>query len=91
MPTLSRAWENKSPCPEIETAEPDTVSREIGINDELSGHRLDFAVSRSLGVSRSYAADLIKRGLVVPSDGRKVKPSLKTCLGERYAVTMPPP
>jgi 23S rRNA pseudouridine1911/1915/1917 synthase len=91
VPTLSRTWENKNPCPEIETAEPDTVSREIGINDELSGHRLDFAVSRSLGVSRSYAADLIKRGLVVPSDRRKVKPSLKTGLGEKYAVMMPPP
>jgi 23S rRNA pseudouridine1911/1915/1917 synthase len=70
---------------------PDTVSHEVAIDDELSGHRLDFAVSRALGISRSYAAELIKRGMVVPLGGQRVKPSLKTGLGERYAVTMPPP
>jgi 23S rRNA pseudouridine1911/1915/1917 synthase len=79
--------------PETEevSGEPDASSYEVAINDELSGHRLDFAVSRALGVSRSYAADIIKRGLVAPSDGSRVKPSLKTNLGERYAVTAPPP
>ncbi|MDR1133967.1 MAG: RluA family pseudouridine synthase [Synergistaceae bacterium] len=96
MPTLSNTWENKGPRPETETigteaGEPDTVSNEIGINDELAGHRLDFAISVALGVSRSHSADLIKRGLVVPADGRRVKPSLKTGLGEKYAVMMPPP
>jgi 23S rRNA pseudouridine1911/1915/1917 synthase len=96
VPTPSRAWANKGLHPETETAEeeagePDNYSHEIAIDDELSGHRLDFAVSRALGVSRSYAADLIKRGSVVPADGRRVKPSLKTGFGEKYSVMMTPP
>ncbi|MDR0764287.1 MAG: RluA family pseudouridine synthase [Synergistaceae bacterium] len=64
---------------------------EIVINGELSGHRLDYAISRALGVGRSYSADLIRRGLVAPAGGQRVKPSLKTGLGEKYAVTVPPP
>jgi 23S rRNA pseudouridine1911/1915/1917 synthase len=72
-------------------SEPASVSYEVAINDELAGHRLDFAISRALCVSRSHAADLIKRGHVVPVGGRNVKPSSIVGLGEKYAVLTPPP
>ena len=96
VPTSSRTLENKDTRLETETTvekagEPDATLHEVGIDDELSGHRLDFAISRALGVSRSHSADLIRRGLVVSANGHKVKPSLKTGLGEKYAVMMPPP
>ncbi|MDR1579670.1 MAG: RluA family pseudouridine synthase, partial [Synergistaceae bacterium] len=75
---------------EEEIGAQDAVSREITINDELSAHRLDFAISRALGISRSHSTELIKRGHVASTDGQRVKPSLKTGLGEKYAVSMPP-
>jgi 23S rRNA pseudouridine1911/1915/1917 synthase len=59
----------------------------------LSGHRLDYVVSRELGISRSYAQKLIKDGLVAPLGPANggIKPSAKVRLGERYAVTVPSP
>jgi 23S rRNA pseudouridine1911/1915/1917 synthase len=68
--------------------------RETEITAELSGHRLDYVISRELGISRSYAQKLIRDGLVGPLGGVNggwVKPSLKARIGERYAVTVPPP
>jgi 23S rRNA pseudouridine1911/1915/1917 synthase len=58
---------------------------------ELAGHRLDYAVSLELGVSRSYAGQLVKNGLVVSLSGQRVKPSKKIALGDRYRIEIPPP
>lgn len=61
------------------------------IADDLAGHRLDYAVSREIGISRAYAQKLIKEGRVVPDADRRVKPAAKAALGERYAIAVPPP
>jgi 23S rRNA pseudouridine1911/1915/1917 synthase len=61
------------------------------VSCDLAGHRLDFAVSRELGVSRSYAKSLIKNGRVAPADGRRVKPSTKIEVAERYVIDVPEP
>jgi 23S rRNA pseudouridine1911/1915/1917 synthase len=60
------------------------------ITNELDGHRLDFAVSRELGVSRAYAQKLVRDGRVELSDGRRLKPSMKTAKNERYEINVPP-
>jgi 23S rRNA pseudouridine1911/1915/1917 synthase len=70
------------------------VPYEAEITAELSGHRLDYVISRELGISRSYAQKLIKDGLVQPlgeTEGYRIKPSAKARRGERYAVDVPPP
>ena len=36
--------------------------QEFAIDAELDGHRLDFALSRLMGISRGYAQKLIKEG-----------------------------
>jgi 23S rRNA pseudouridine1911/1915/1917 synthase len=61
------------------------------VTRELAGHRLDFAVSRELGISRAYARNLIKGGHVVSSCGRGIKPSIKVEPGEVYEIDIPPP
>lgn len=68
-----------------------SVSHELTFGGELSGHRLDFAVSRELGVSRTYAASLIKCGRVESADGRRVKPSIKPEDGAVFTIDVPPP
>jgi 23S rRNA pseudouridine1911/1915/1917 synthase len=70
---------------------PASASCSLLISPELSGHRLDYEVSREFGVSRAYAQRLIKSALVRSAGGRRVKPSLKTEEGERYEVELPPP
>ena len=70
------------------------MRHETEITTELSGHRLDYVISRELGISRSYAQKLIKDGMVEvtrPMNGGGIKPSARTRLGERYTVTIPPP
>ena len=61
------------------------------INDDFDGHRLDFAVSREIGISRMYAQKLIKEGHVTHSLGRRLKPSVKVELEESYAISVPAP
>ncbi|MDR1884890.1 MAG: RluA family pseudouridine synthase, partial [Synergistaceae bacterium] len=61
------------------------------VTEEISGHRLDFAVSRELGISRTYACGLIRDGRVGASDGRRVKPSMKVGTGEEFSIDVPPP
>ncbi|MDR3321096.1 MAG: RluA family pseudouridine synthase [Synergistaceae bacterium] len=60
------------------------------MTDELAGHRLDFAVSRELGISRSYAQNLIKDGRVSCGTVR-LKPSIRVRKGETYEINVPPP
>jgi 23S rRNA pseudouridine1911/1915/1917 synthase len=70
------------------------VQCETEITAELSGHRLDYVISRECGISRSYAQKLIKGGMVrllCETDGNRIKSSVKTKAGERYAVSIPPP
>lgn len=60
------------------------------VTQELHGHRLDFAVSRELGISRAYAQKLIKGVHVASENDRRIKPSIKVELGERYCIDVPP-
>ncbi|MDR1481411.1 MAG: RluA family pseudouridine synthase [Synergistaceae bacterium] len=66
-------------------------TRRMTITEELSGHRLDFSVSRELGVGRTYAQTLIRDGRVLSSGDRRIKPSIKVGLGEEYSIEIPPP
>ncbi|MDR3332782.1 MAG: RluA family pseudouridine synthase [Synergistaceae bacterium] len=61
------------------------------ISGELSGHRLDFAVSRELGISRAYAQRLIKNGRVFALNGRRIKPSARVEPPEEYSIDVPRP
>ena len=65
--------------------------RVLIVSGELSGHRLDYAVSRELDISRARARDLIKKGLVSPGGGRWIKPSSRVENGESYEIDVPPP
>ncbi len=60
------------------------------IGAELDAHRLDFAVSRLLGVSRGYAQKLIKEGHASLVPERRVKPSVKVAVGDLIEVEIPP-
>lgn len=57
---------------------------------EMSGHRLDFALSRLLGVSRGFAQKLIKEGNVSLKPERRVKPSIKVNEGDHIEAVIPP-
>ena len=63
----------------------------MAVGETMAGHRLDFAVSRELGVSRTYAQRLIKKGHVTPANGRRIKPSIIVIQGEKYMIDVPPP
>ena len=60
------------------------------IGAELDAQRLDFAVSRLLGVSRGYAQKLIKEGHASLVPERRVKPSVKVAVGDLIEVEIPP-
>lgn len=62
----------------------------MAIGDALDAHRLDYAVSRELGISRTYAQKLVRGGHVVSLDGRRIKPSIKVESGESYRIDVPP-
>lgn len=62
----------------------------LTIGDALAGHRLDYAVSRELGISRAYAQKLVRGEYVVSVEGRRIKPSLKVEPGESYRIDVPP-
>lgn len=70
---------------------PASTLYEMSVTEDLAGHRLDYAVSRELGISRAYSQTLIKNGRVVSRIGRRIKPSIKLELGERYDIDVPPP
>jgi 23S rRNA pseudouridine1911/1915/1917 synthase len=95
--TRSNIWEDN----DIEISEEQSEARaneapasnlhELTVTTELSGHRLDYAVSRELGISRGYAQGLIKNGSVTSANGRRIKPSLNVADGELYSIDVPPP
>jgi 23S rRNA pseudouridine1911/1915/1917 synthase len=67
-----------------------TESRLLPVPDGLDGLRLDVAISRLLGFSRTAAADLIDAGNV-SVDGHTPARSAKVHGGSMLEVTIPPP
>lgn len=62
----------------------------FSVSAELEEHRIDFAVSRLLGVSRAFALKLIKNGAVELIPARRIKPSIKTGRGDILKIKVPP-
>ena len=62
----------------------------IVVSQEMSGHRLDYALSRALGLSRGYSQKLIKEGRVSLLPERRIKPSVKVAEGDAIKVFLPP-
>lgn len=60
------------------------------VDGGLDGHRLDFAVSRLLGLSRGFAQKIIKAGGVELIPPRRIKSSLKVESGDMLKVQVPP-
>jgi 23S rRNA pseudouridine1911/1915/1917 synthase len=64
--------------------------RTVAVPDGLDGERLDAALARMFGLSRSRAAELIGDGMVL-LDGRPAAKSDRVLAGEPLQVTLPPP
>lgn len=74
---------------EVDVAAPSSI-QEFSVGETLCGHRLDFAVSRLMGVSRAYSQKLIKEGSVDISPHRRIKPSIKVSGGDVLSICVPP-
>src|ERR1700722_6752510 len=64
--------------------------RQVAVPDGLDGERLDAALARMFGLSRSRAAELIGDGLVLLRD-RTASKSDGVLAGDPLQVTLPPP
>jgi 23S rRNA pseudouridine1911/1915/1917 synthase len=64
--------------------------RQLAVPEGLDGERLDAALARMFGLSRSRAAELIGNGLVL-LDGRPAAKSDRVLAGAPLQVTLPPP
>jgi 23S rRNA pseudouridine1911/1915/1917 synthase len=64
--------------------------RDVDVPEGLDGERLDAAMARMFGLSRSRAAELIGDGLVL-LDGRMAAKSDRVLAGAPLQVTLPPP
>ena len=64
--------------------------RQVAVPDGLDGERLDAALARMFGLSRSRAAELIGDGLVLLG-GRTASKSDRVLAGDPLQVTLPPP
>jgi 23S rRNA pseudouridine1911/1915/1917 synthase len=64
--------------------------RRLAVPEGLDGERLDAALARMFGLSRSRAAELIGDGLVL-LDGRPAAKSDRVLAGEPLQVTLPAP
>ena len=64
--------------------------RQVEVPDGLDGERLDAALARMFGLSRSRAAELIAAGLVLFA-GRTASKSDRVLAGDPLRVTLPPP
>lgn len=60
------------------------------IGEELDGHRIDFAVSRLLGISRGFAQKIIKTGGTELIPERRIKPSIKVQKDDVLKIQTPP-
>jgi 23S rRNA pseudouridine1911/1915/1917 synthase len=65
-------------------------TRVVDVPDGLDGERLDSALARMFGMSRSAAADLIAGGSVLV-DGKLAAKSDRVLAGAELAVELPPP
>lgn len=66
------------------------VTETFAVSDEMSGHRLDYAVSRQLGLSRGFSQKLIKEGRTSLLPERRIKPSIKVEAGDVISISVPP-
>jgi 23S rRNA pseudouridine1911/1915/1917 synthase len=64
--------------------------RQLAVPEGLDGERLDAALARMFGLSRSRAAELIGDGMVLV-DGRTASKSDRVLAGDPLQVTLPPP
>jgi 23S rRNA pseudouridine1911/1915/1917 synthase len=64
--------------------------RQLAVPEGLDGERLDAALARMFGLSRSRAAELIGDGMVLV-DGRIATKSDRVLAGDPLQVTLPPP
>ncbi len=64
--------------------------RQLAVPEGLDGERLDSALARMFGLSRSRAAELIGDGLVL-LDGRPAAKSDRVLAGDPLQVTLPAP
>jgi 23S rRNA pseudouridine1911/1915/1917 synthase len=64
--------------------------REVEVPEGLDGERLDAALARMFGLSRSRAAELITDGLVLVG-GRAASKSDRVLAGDELQVTLPAP
>jgi 23S rRNA pseudouridine1911/1915/1917 synthase len=64
--------------------------RQVAVPEGLDGERLDAALARMFGLSRSRAAELIGDGLVL-LDGRTAAKSDRVLAGEPLQVSLPAP
>ena len=64
--------------------------REVEVPEGLDGERLDAALARMFGLSRSRAAELIADGLVLVG-GRAASKSDRVLAGDELQVTLPAP
>jgi 23S rRNA pseudouridine1911/1915/1917 synthase len=65
-------------------------TRRVAVPEGLDGERLDAALARMFGLSRSTAAELVASGNVLV-DGRQAAKSERVPAGEWLEVTLPPP
>src|ERR1700677_3537738 len=65
-------------------------TRELTVPEGLDGERLDAAMARMFGLSRSRAAELIGDGQVL-LDGRTAAKSDRVLAGDPLQVTLPAP
>ena len=72
------------------TAPSSSLIQKFTITEELDGHRLDFALTRLIGLSRGYAQKIIKDGKTSFATKRRIKPSIKVSAGEELTVEIPP-
>jgi 23S rRNA pseudouridine1911/1915/1917 synthase len=66
------------------------AARHVPVPDGLDGERLDAAIARMFGFSRSQAAELIGNEAVLVG-GRPATKSDRVQAGDWLDVTMPPP
>ena len=67
-----------------------TQARRLPLPEGLDGSRVDAAVSRLFGLSRTAAAELVINGAVL-LDGRAPAKSERVSTGDWIEVTLPPP
>jgi len=96
VPTPSPTWEDNdleyiNDFTEARADVPASVPYVMTVIAEHAEHRLDYAISRELGISRNHAQFIIKNGLVTPEREVRIKPSVKVAQGDIYTINVPPP